>query len=375
MQPLEEAIRDYFIPAITGQQHCSQDVRDLLALPCRLGGFNLTNPTHTSDVEFKSSCRITAPLAALIIQQEQCYNVAVEAVQKEKSATKFEKRASRKQALVEIEANCPASMKRCIELASEKGASNWLSVLPVEEHGFHLSKGDFRDALCMRYGWMLPNLPSKCACGSAFNVDHAMVCPKGGFPTLRHNEIRDITADLLTEVCHDVAIEPMLQPLTGEKFQKKTANMSDEARLDLSARGVWTKGDRAFFDERVFYPNARSNSQGSLRSAFNSHECGKKREYAHRVLEVEHASFTPLVFSSTGGMGSETSTFYKHLASLIANKTEKKYSSVMELLRCRISFSLIRSSVLCIRGSRSAKHRPLKCHDMDLINSEACLTK
>ena len=152
MQPLEEAIRDYFIPAITRQQHCSQDVRDLLALPCRLGGLNLTNPTHTSDGEFKSSCRITAPLAALIIQQEQCYNVAVKAVQKEKSATKFEKRASQKQALVEIEANCPASMKRCVELASEKGASNWLSILPVEEHGFHLSKGDFGDALCMRYG-------------------------------------------------------------------------------------------------------------------------------------------------------------------------------------------------------------------------------
>ena len=118
-----------------------------------------------------------------------------------------------------------------------------------------------------------------------------------------------------------------------------------------------------------------SNSQGSLRSAFNIHECGKKREYEQRLLEVEHVSFTLLVFSSTGGMGSETSTFYKHLASLIANKTEKKYSSVMELLRCRISFSLIRSSVLCIRESKSAKHRPLKCYDMDLVNSEACLTK
>ena len=100
----------------------------------------------------------------------------------------------------------------------------------------------------------------------------------------------------------------------------------------------------------------------------------KKREYAQQVLKLEHASSTPLVFSSTGGMGSETSTFYKHLASLIANKTEKRYSLVMELLRCRISFSLI-SSVLCIRESRSAKHRPLKCYDMDLIKSEACLAK
>ena len=115
--------------------------------------------------------------------------MAVEGVPKEKSATKFEKWASQKQAFVEIEDNCPASMKRCIELASEKGASNWLSILPVEEHGFHLSKGDFRNALYMRYGWMLPNLPSKCVCESAFNVDHAMVCSKGGFPTLRHNEI------------------------------------------------------------------------------------------------------------------------------------------------------------------------------------------
>ena len=97
-------------------------------------------------------------------------------------------------------------------------------------------------------------------------------------------------------MCRDVAIEPMLQPLTGAKFQKKIANMSDEARLDLSARGVWTKGDCAFFDVRVFYANARSNSQGFLRSVFNIHECGKKREYAQRVLEVEHASFTPLIF-------------------------------------------------------------------------------
>ena len=43
----------------------------------------------------------------------------------------------------------------------------------------------------------IPDVPSKYACDKSFNVDHAMICPKGGFPTLRHNEIRDITADLL----------------------------------------------------------------------------------------------------------------------------------------------------------------------------------
>ena len=52
-------------------------------------------------------------------------------------------------------------------------------------------------------------------CDRKFDVNHAMICPRGGFPTLRHNQVQDLTADLLTEVCHDVEIEPQLQELTG----------------------------------------------------------------------------------------------------------------------------------------------------------------
>ena len=40
----------------------------------------------------------------------------------------------------------------------------------------------------------------------------------------------------------------------------------------------------------------------------------KKREYGDRVWEVELASFTPLVFSTTGGMGREGTVFYHRLA-------------------------------------------------------------
>ena len=61
-----------------------------------------------------------------------------------------------------------------------------------------------------------------------------MNCSSGGFPTLRHNELRDFTAATLSEVCHDVAIEPVLQPLSGEAFHYATANVEDEARLDVS---------------------------------------------------------------------------------------------------------------------------------------------
>ena len=105
-------------------------------------------------------------------------------------------------------------LKRCVDLSKEKGSSSWLSVLPLEEHGFYLHKGEFRDALCLRYGWKPNKTPQTCNCGAQFTVNHAMICHMGGFPTIRHNEIRDITASLLTEVCNNVATEPPLEPLS-----------------------------------------------------------------------------------------------------------------------------------------------------------------
>ena len=35
---------------------------------------------------------------------------------------------------------------------------------------------------------------------------------------MRHNELRNITADLLTEVCLGVGVEPHLQPVTEEQI-------------------------------------------------------------------------------------------------------------------------------------------------------------
>ena len=133
----------------------------------------------------------------------------------------------------------PRHLQRAVELCSEKGASSWLSVLPIEDHGFALHKGAFRDALCLRYNWSPPQLPQKCVCGHSFSVDHAFNCSTGGLPTARHNELRDFTAKVMTEVCHDVCIEPPLQPLTGEALAFATANTEEGARLDISAQGFW----------------------------------------------------------------------------------------------------------------------------------------
>ena len=126
-------------------------------------------------------------------------------------------------------------------------------VYNIQEHGFYLNKTAFWDAIYMRYGWKPERMPDKCICSAQFSVEHAITCPRGGFTFIRHNEIRDLTANLLSEVCHGVQTEPDLQPLTGETFSLQTANGQDNARLDIQACGFW--GERrqdAFFDVRVF---------------------------------------------------------------------------------------------------------------------------
>ena len=115
-----------------------------------------------------------------------------------------------------LRATLPAPLQRNMDIFSDKGASHWLTVLPVTSHGFSLPKSAFRDALCMRYNWQPDYLPSHCACGQAFSIDYALSCATGGYSVLRHNELRNFTASVMQEVCHDVALEPPLQPLDGE---------------------------------------------------------------------------------------------------------------------------------------------------------------
>ena len=255
----------------------------------------------------------------------------------------------------------PNNLQQAMAYGSEKGASHWLAVLPLTEHGFTLHKGAFRDAINLRYGWQLPYLPSHCICGKKFSVEHAFSCPCGGFPSMRHNDIRDITADVLTEVCSSVCIEPTLQPLTGEHLHYWTANTEDDARADISAQGFWgDKQQRAFFDVRVFNPHAQSCCKSSLTATYRRNEREKRRAYEQRIIEVEHGSFTPLVLSATGGMGPAATITYKRMASLLAEKRGQPYSRTLGWLRCRLNFSLIRSAIQCIRGARSARHRPIR---------------
>ena len=102
----------------------------------------------------------------------------------------------------------------------------------------------------------------------------------------------------------NVSLEPTLKPLDGEQLAP-TANSSESAGVDIKAGGFWgeSRHECAFFDVRVIYPHARSHRHRSLPEIYRSQEQEKRRQYEERILTVERGTFTPLVFSATGGAG------------------------------------------------------------------------
>ncbi|XP_063852117.1 uncharacterized protein LOC135095285 [Scylla paramamosain] len=87
-------------------------------------------------------------------------------------------------------------------------------------------------------------------------------------------------------------------------------------------------------------------------AAHRKNEQEKIRAYGERIQHVDQGSFTPLVFTTSGGMGSKAQCFYSRLADLMAEKKHQPRSHVVAWMRCRLSFSLLRSALLCLRGTR-----------------------
>ena len=282
---LEQVICVHFLPAVMGRAPPNDTERNLLALPCRLGGLGIVNPAKMSNLEYTFSVKVTKPLCAAILEQSDSYSFdTIEAQLIAKAETREAKRHYQSNEASQLIHSLPPSLQYSVKLAQEKGASNWLTTLPVEEFGFALHKGAFRDALALRYGWPPDFAPSLCSCGEPFSVSHALTCKMGGYPAIRHNEIRDLTASLLSEVCHNVSTEPHLQPLEGEPLRGASASVENGARLDVAADGFWgSQFERAFFDVRVFNPHAPSNGHPQPSTCYRKHENEKKRVYEQRI--------------------------------------------------------------------------------------------
>eukprot|EP00794_Sanderia_malayensis_P005131 gene5131-biopygen4184 len=254
LKQLDQVILTDFIPSFTGRILCTEIQRILLSLPPKLGGLGIPIFSEITDVEYLNSQRLTNSLRQNIFNQKK--DLEAENVSKEiKRKIKAERFQRNNQTLIELRASMSEQEKRLNDLSREDGASIWLTTLLLKDEGYVLTKQQFWDSIKIRYVWLLDRVPENCECGNKFNVQHALSCKKGGFISQRHNQIRNMTALLLGEVCKDVRLEPALQPLTGEAFNSNV-NISDEARSDISARGFWQTGQVAFFDIRVFNPTA-----------------------------------------------------------------------------------------------------------------------
>ena len=198
------------------------------------------------------------------------------------------------------------------------------------------------------------------------------MCHTGDFPTIRHDEIHDShsTNRSVPQCCHWTTPTTTFrwnpQPSHSQQRRRRTTRHQSERLLEWKPRCIyWRKG---------FSPKCTKlplhESPGRLLSSWTSQEKGIWR----RVWEVEHGVFTPLVLSTTGGLGREATTFYKRLADLISSKQQKHYSNVICWLRCQLSFAILRSAIMCVRGSRSSYHRPRREIDITLATAEGLLT-
>ena len=114
--------------------------------------------------EYDTSKAMTAPLVAILIMQgndlpdpDECSEIRSE-INAEKKAE-----LDRKSAI--IESKLPELTLRSVNQAKEKGASSWLSILPLKDQGLSLHKREFRDALAIRYNRTIKSLPLDCPCG------------------------------------------------------------------------------------------------------------------------------------------------------------------------------------------------------------------
>ena len=120
---------------------------------------------------------------------------------------------------------------------------------------------------------------------------------------------------------------------------------------------------------RVFDPNACRYLNKSLQQRHVMNEQEKKRAYNERVLQIEHGTFTPLVFSIYGTMRRECRTFYSRLSDLLSEKRDLPKSITMNWIRTKICFALMKSSFLCLRGSRTLSRTSVE-FESDVVVSE-----
>ena len=170
---------------------------------------------------------------------------------------------------------------------------------------------------------------------------------------MRHNKIRDLEVELMREVCHNVQVEPPLLPVDGDNIHGIT---DDRKRADVAGNGVWGPFEKTFLDIMTHNIMTHSNCPSyvikDIQQIYVSQEKLKKRKYNERVVHVERGTFTPIVGSTFGGWGPEANSYHKRIATLLSAKRNETYVDIMNYIRTRLRFCVLKSVLMAVRGVR-----------------------
>ncbi len=367
-QPIEDAIAQDFLPALFGcsaEELAESKLRPLLALPVKLAGLGIPDPTKNAQRCHDTSKACTKELVTSLLEGKDLdVRSYIQASGRERRAASKARRKAEDEALAAlIEKDFSSALdRRRLERAKEAGI--WLSTMPNLLNGTELSAEEFRDSLLLRYGLIPKHLPAKCdGCGNKFDVDHGLTCKVGGKITLRHNEVMSEWHQLCASAFTPSAVsdEPLI-PTSQDRNQGEangnttTTTVGPAIRGDVACRGFWTRGTTTIFDVRITDTTCGSYRRSHHKVVLDNQEKEKKKKYNDACLQSRR-NFTPLVFSVDGAMGTETRAATRRLAALLAGKWKRAYSELCGYVRSRISIALVRATTQCLRGPRDPTAR------------------
>ena len=117
----------------------------------------------------------------------------------------------------------------------------------------------------------------------------------------------------------------------------------------------------------LHYSNPKSFEQ-----RFGVNERETKRLDNRRTLEVEHASFTQLTFTSSTihvAIGIECRTFVSKLGELLTIKRDLPKATMASWIGTKISFTLLRLMLICFRCSSLIKSSTMAISDIDVLEN------
>jgi hypothetical protein len=357
---LESAISEIFLPALLDATASEiAHLRPLLALPVRLGGIGLPDPTTKANTSYSASYALTS-----LLQESLLHGKPLCALEHRREASigrhsaKAYLNSTYDAELHSILRNATPMEKRRITRSASTGA--WLTTMPNLLNGSDLSAEEFRDGLRLRLGLTPTALPPRCdGCGDHFTIEHAMSCKKGGLILHRHNDLVTTWGQLCGQAHNpsSVSDEPLIQPSRNVTLDgTHRTEPSSELRGDLAVHGFWTRGQTAIFDVRITDTDQPSNRNTAPTNVLLRHEKEKKDKYGALCIE-RRRTFTPLVFSVDGLLGKEAKAASKRLATSLASKWKRSYSEICGFIRSRLSIALLRSSSRCLRADRNPTNR------------------